>query len=143
MAKGDEKIAAEHDHQGLDELRYIQQVYQNQYTIAGNSINIVLQELQELNSAQKTLENTDIIKGKDTLNSIGAQFYMFGKVQDPNKVIVAVGANYLVEKDTDSAKEYVASLIQKRTESLNAITKSRKEIEKALIEISYKIESLH
>jgi prefoldin alpha subunit len=130
------------ENQGADELRYMQQVYQNQYTMIENSMNIVLRELQELNSAQKTLENIGLVNGKEILTGIGGDFYLPGKVEHPDKVLVGIGAGYVIEKDTDSAKMHVAGLIKKNTESLNSLTKSRKELEGALIEISYRLESL-
>ena len=129
------------DQKGLDELAYMQQVYQNQYNLVGNNINLLLQEVQRLNSAQKTIENLNLVKGKDVITNIGADFYLFGKVPNPDTVLVGVGAGYLVEKDPESAKEYVASLIKRRTEDLNLLTKNRKELENALVEISYRMEN--
>lgn len=128
------------DQQGADELRYIQQVYQNQYALIGNNINLLVQEVQQLNSAQKTIENLDLVKGKEVITNIGSDFYIFGKVPSPDTVLVGVGAGYLIEKDPESAKEYVANLLKKRTESLNLLTKNRKELENALVEISYRLE---
>ncbi|HIH50621.1 TPA: hypothetical protein HA291_04170, partial [Candidatus Micrarchaeota archaeon] len=46
-----------------------------------------------------------------------------------------------VEKAIDSAKERTAKLIQVRTDRLNRIVKNRKELEAALIEISYRLGS--
>ncbi|MDE1870764.1 MAG: prefoldin subunit alpha [Candidatus Micrarchaeota archaeon] len=127
--------------QSMEELRYIQQVYQNQYAMINNSINMVLRELQELNSAQKTLENIGLVKGKDTLTGIGGDFYLVGKVEDQSKVLVGIGEGYVIEKDTDSAKTHAAELIKKRTEDLNRLTKNKKEVESALLEVSYRIEN--
>ncbi|MGA2799873.1 MAG: prefoldin subunit alpha [Candidatus Micrarchaeaceae archaeon] len=124
-----------------DELRYVQQVYQNQYAVATNSINMILQELQELNSAQKTLENVNLVEGKEALTSIGADTFFFSRVQSTKSVVMAVGGGYLVEKAIDSAKERTAKLIQVRTDRLNRIVKNRKELEAALIEISYRLGS--
>ncbi|MGD0728825.1 MAG: prefoldin subunit alpha [Candidatus Micrarchaeaceae archaeon] len=128
--------------QSVEELKYIQQVYQNQYSIASNSINMALQELQELNSAQKTLENADLLEGKDMIMSIGAAFYSVNRIKDSKTFLVGVGANYLVEKTTDEAKEHVAKIIEKSNDNLNRLMKNRKELEAALIEISYKIDSM-
>jgi prefoldin alpha subunit len=128
--------------QSMEELRYMQQVYQNQYSIATNSINVLLQELQELNSAQKTLESVDIVKGKELVTSIGGDFYAFSTLKKLDTFLVAIGANYLVEKDVGSAKEFAAATIQKRNDNLSKMMKSRKEIEGALIEISYKLDSI-
>lgn len=127
--------------QGAEELRYMQQVYQNQYSVLSNSINMILRELQELNSAQRTLENIDLVEGKETLTGIGGDFYLVGSIKDPKSVLVGIGAGYVVEKETDPAKTFVANLIKKHTESLNRLTKNRRELENALIEISYRLEN--
>jgi prefoldin alpha subunit len=126
-----------------EELRYMQQVYQNQYAITSNSINMMLQELQELNSTQKTFENADLLDGREALSSIGADCFLFSRVQNPKSVLMAVGGGYLVEKDMDSAKERMAKIIKKRSDDLNKLMKSRKELEAALIEISYRLDSVH
>jgi prefoldin alpha subunit len=145
MAKDDAKSNGSSglDGAGADELRYVQQIYQNQYAVAANSTNMILQELQELNSAQKTLENVDMVEGKEVLTSIGADTFFFGKVQSAKSVIMAVGGGYLVEKEIDSAKARIAAVIQARTERLNKLMKNRKELESALIEISYRLGSMH
>src|ERR1700733_5972170 len=122
MAKEDAKIPQKLGEQGLDELRYIQQVYQNQYAMLGNSINMIIQELGQLNSAQKTLENMDLTEGKEVITNVGSDFYLFGKIPNSKSILVGVGAGYLVEKDIDSAKTYAAEIIKKRTENLNALT---------------------
>ncbi len=139
MANDDK--GAKLDRDGIEELRYIQQIYQNQYAMTGNSINALLRELQELSSAQKTLESMDLVQGKETLTGIGGDFYLVGKIENPKKALVGIGAGYVVEKDIDSAKLHVAELIKKHTENLNNVTKSRKQIENALIEISYRLEN--
>jgi prefoldin alpha subunit len=126
----------------VEELRYMQQVYQNQYTVTGNSVNMLLQELQELNSAQKTFENADLLDGREALTGIGADCFLFSKVQNPKSVLMAVGGGYLVEKDIDSAKERMAKIIKKRSDDLNRLMKSRKELEAALIEISYRLDGV-
>ncbi|MGD0510252.1 MAG: prefoldin subunit alpha [Candidatus Micrarchaeaceae archaeon] len=137
MADEDDRISPH----GMEELRYMQQVYQNQYSILTNSLNIVLRELQELNTAQKTLENIDLVEGKDTLTGIGGDFYLVGRIHNTKSALVGIGAGYVVEKETDSAKTHVADLIKKHTDELNKLTKNRRELENALMEISYRIEN--
>ncbi len=141
MAK-DSSPAAPRAGGNVEELRYMQQLYQNQYSIIGNSMNVALRELQELNSAQKTLESMETVSGKETLTSIGGDFYVTSMVADPNKVIVGVGAGVLVEKNIDDAKLYVSELIKRSTDNINSLTKGRKDVENALFEISYRLENI-
>lgn len=125
------------DEQG--ELRYMQQVYQNQYSMVNNSINMILRELQGLSSAQKTLEDMDLVNGKETLTGIGGDFYLSGSINKTDSVLVGIGAGYVIEKSVESAKTHAEELIKKHTESLNRLTKSKREIENALVEISYRM----
>jgi len=143
MAKSEEKKPETPDpQQGIQELQYIQQVYQNQYTVVSNSINIVLQELQQLNSAQNTIDNMNLVEGKEVIANIGSEFYLFSKIHDPKTVLVGIGAGYLIEKDVPAAKTYVANLIKTRTDNLSTLTKNRKDLENALVDLSYRIENL-
>jgi prefoldin alpha subunit len=125
----------------LDELRYMQQVYQNQYAALNNSMSAQMQEVQMLGAVQRTFESSDMLKGKETLMHIGASVYIKTSIKDSSHAIVSVGGGYLVEKSVEEAKAYVSTAMTKKTELVNKLAKSRKELQAALIELSYKIES--
>jgi prefoldin alpha subunit len=133
--KEDEKVNE------LEEMRYMQQVYQNQYAMLNNSVSMQVQEVQMLGAVQRTLESSDMLKGKETLMHVGGSVYMKTSVKDSGHAIVSVGAGYLVEKNIDEAKGYVSAMVAKKTELVNNLAKNRKELQAALIELSYKIES--
>ena len=124
----------------LEELQYMQQVYQSQYAALNNSMNMHMQDVQVLSAVQNTLENIDMMKGKETLMHAGASVYMKADIKDASRVIVSIGGGYLVEKDIDDAKGYVSRMIAKKTDVLSSMAKSRKELQSALIDISYKME---
>jgi prefoldin alpha subunit len=125
----------------LEELRYMQQIYQNQYAILNNSMTMHVQEMQALSAAQKALENNDLMEGSEALTHTGAGIYMKAKIKDAGHVIVGIGGNYFVEKGIDDAKGYVSKLIEKKTEIINRLTKSRRDLQGAIIDASYKIEN--
>ena len=126
--------------QDLDELRYIHQVYQNQYQVVSNSINIELQELQQLNMAQKSLESSELMNEKEILTNVGGDVYMRSKISDAKSAIIGIGGGYLIEKDVDASKNYIAKWIERKTESINKLIKNKRELEAALIDIAYKID---
>jgi prefoldin alpha subunit len=136
MAENDNEKAGE-----LDELRYMQQVYQNQYTALSNAMNMHVQDLQMLSAVQRTLENNGMLKGKETLMHVGASVYMKAEVKDYGHAVVSVGGGYLVEKSVDEAKGFVSTMLAKKTEVVNGMSRSRKELQAALIEMSYKLDS--
>lgn len=125
----------------IDELRYMQQVYQSQYAALNSSMNTHMQDVQMLGAVQNTLENNDLMKGKETLMHIGASVYMKTMTKDSASVIVSIGGGYLIEKGIDDAKGYVSKRMEKKTEELNSMAKGRKELQNALIDISYKMET--
>lgn len=128
--------------QSPEELQYLYQIYQSQYNNLGQEIGTRLDVLRQLDGAQKALEEMDAIKGKNTLIPVGADVYIDGKVNAGKTVIVGIGAKYLVEKPIDDAKGYVSKAMEKETDYINKLAKSRKEVEASLMDISYKLQEL-
>lgn len=118
-----------------EEMAYLERVYQNQYMMVGNAINSALQELQELTSAQKALEEMDKLAGKESFNSIGADFYLKSQIKKDTKVVIGVGGGFMVEKDTDSAKQTVKKRLDAKNEMITKLVKNRKELEAAMVDI--------
>jgi prefoldin alpha subunit len=124
----------------LDELGYARQVYQNQYALVSNSAQIVLQEMRELGASQHTLENMDLLTGKESLISTGAGIYIRAVPNNTNAVLVEVGGNYVVEKSVDDAKAFISRQVELKTGILNKLMKNKRELESALIDIEYKMD---
>ena len=118
-----------------EELAYLEGVYQNQYVMVGNAINSSLEELRELNSAAEALENMEKLSGKESFNSIGADFYLKSQIKTDTKVIVGVGGGFMVEKDNDAAKQTVRKRVDAKNEMISKLVKNRKELEAAMVEI--------
>ncbi|HVC58007.1 MAG TPA: prefoldin subunit alpha [Candidatus Acidoferrales bacterium] len=122
-----------------EELRYMYGVYQQQHGMITSTINMHMQDLQELNAAQRTLESSDMLNNKEMLTNIGADFFMKSKLTEANTVVVGVGSDYMVEKDVASAKAFVAKRIQVKSEILNKLGKNKKELEGAMVDIGYRL----
>lgn len=134
---GEEKTAG-----NLEELRYMQQLYQSQYGMVTEAMNAKLRELQELNRTRRTLDESDKVQGNDALLQLGAGFYLKSRVEESGNVIVGIGGGYLIEKDIPSAKMYATKLIKEKTGEVDALVKNRRELESAIMDISYRIEGL-
>jgi len=118
-----------------EEIAYMERLYQNQYMMVGNAINAALEELQQLNSASKALEEMDRLAGKDSFTSIGADFYLKAQIKKDTKVIIGVGAGFMVEKETDAAKVTVKKRMDAKNALLDKLVKSRRELEAAMVDI--------
>lgn len=126
----------------LEELRYLQQIYQNQYVTLANDINDRLEALRNFTSTQQTLENVDTVVNKNLLLGLGGGAYANGKIIDQKSFVISIGAGFMIEKDIAGAKAYVAKAIDRSTQNINRLNKSKKDLENAIIEVSYKIEEL-
>lgn len=126
----------------IEELRYLQQLYQNQYVGIAQEINIAIDALRTLDNVQGTLENIDTLNGKNSLVPVGPSTYLDGKITNAKSVVIGIGAGYLVEKDIDGAKSYISKMTEKETQHINRLNKAKREIEGALMEISYKADEL-
>lgn len=126
----------------IEEFRYLQQIYQNQYMLVNRELSTRSENLGELYSAQQTLENIDAIKDKGTMVPIGANVFAAGKVTDNKSIVVGIGAGYMVEKNIDEAKNYISKAIEQETKNVNQLNKNKKGVEAALMEIEYKINEL-
>ena len=126
----------------IDELRYMHQIYQNQYASIASEISTRLEALKNFQNTQQTLENIDTIVNKGMLLGLGGGAYASGTITNPKSIVVNVGAGFLVEKDIAGAKGYVAKAVDNTTNAISQLTKNRRELERVLMEIAYRIEEL-
>jgi prefoldin alpha subunit len=120
-------------------LRYLQQLYQGQYSGISNEMNQLLGHIGELEAALKTAENYNIVNGKNTLMHIGANVYLNANASKSETMLVGVGGGWMVEKSIDDSKLYVSKRIEKMTALFNRLSKDRKELENALMEVSQRL----
>ncbi|HUC38721.1 MAG TPA: prefoldin subunit alpha [Candidatus Acidoferrum sp.] len=123
-------------------LRYLQQLYQNQYTSIVNEMNRSMEYLNELNIAQKTIESTGELNGKGALIGLGAGMYITSSVKKINSILVGIGGGYVVEKSIDEAKQFTVARIERVTALFNRLVKSRNEVRNAAMDVSYRLDAL-
>lgn len=96
-------------------------------------INMVNAVITDLTYANMTLEGLEKHKGDEELFvPIGGNSYIKARLQDPDKVIVGMGAGVSVEKTLPEAKE----IIKKRLEELE---KTRMTLQQRFTQIAQKI----
>jgi prefoldin alpha subunit len=126
----------------LEEFRYLQQLYQNQYMSLAQELNGRMEMLKQLDTAQKTLEDIDSIKERDALVPVGYGTFAKGRILGSDTVMLSIGAGFMVEKSIAEAEAHIAKALDGETKYINKLNKSKRELESALTEISYKIEEL-
>ncbi len=122
-------------------LRYLQQLYRAQYSNISNEMNQLLGHIGELEAALKTADNYGIVNGRDTLMHIGANVYVKATASKSDTILVGVGGGWMVEKNIADSKLYISRRIGKMTDIFNRLSKDKKDLERALIEVSQRLET--
>ena len=111
------------------ELRFFEQTAE---TIQSriNMVNAVITDLTYASIALEGLEKEK--ENSELLVPIGSNSYIKAKLEDPDKIIVGMGAGVSVEKTLQEAKE----IVKKRQESLE---KTRLSLQQQLAQVAEKI----
>ena len=128
--------------EAVQNLQYMQQVYQNQYTTISREINAVMDYINELNAAKTSMEKFDRIKNSNILSPIGSSIFISAKAAEEPRVLVGVGSGYLVEKEIAKAIDYLSSRIEMHTKNMQELMKARGKAEDAMFEISTKLDKI-
>ena len=126
--------------EAVQNLQYMQQVYQNQYTTISREINAVMDYINELNAAKTSLEKFDRIKDSNMLSPIGSSVFISARAASEPKALVGVGGGYLIEKEIAKAVEYLSSRIDMHTKNMQELMKARGKAEDAMFEISARLD---
>ena len=101
-----------------------QQMYQFQYLkeqrdVLAQNLSIFNTSLQEHMNTKATLENLKNTKeDDDILVPIGSIAVMKSKIRDTNKVLINVSQDIVIEKDLDSAIEFIDKIVNQHTEQI-------------------------
>ena len=128
--------------EAVQNLQYMQQVYQNQYTTISREINAVMDYINELNAAKTSMEKFERIKNSNILSPIGSSIFISAKAAEEPRVLVGVGSGYLVEKEIAKAIDYLLSRIEMHTKNMQELMKARGKAEDAMFEISTKLDKI-
>lgn len=124
------------------QLRYLQNVYSQQYELLENEIAAFT---LAMGSVQK---NIDILEGKGRLENSSILIngdggvYIEASIKSISKVLVYIGAGYLIEKNAEEAKELLQTNSKKQEEAFRKLVSDRQRVEKELVDISYKLSAL-
>ncbi|MGC8652075.1 MAG: prefoldin subunit alpha [Candidatus Micrarchaeia archaeon] len=129
------------DNLGIDELRYMQQLYEQQYRMLSDSVTAASNELNELTAVQKALDDSGLIEGRELFTHVGSSFYVRSRAVDPKTFVVGIGGGYLAEMPIDYAKEYIAREIEKKSAELSAVMGDRKKVEEELLGVLHRIDA--
>ncbi|MGC8547405.1 MAG: prefoldin subunit alpha [Candidatus Micrarchaeia archaeon] len=125
----------------INRLTYLQAVYTQQYELISNEIATYSLAQETLLRNKDLLENAKGIEDSNVLMNSGNIFFE-AKTGKMDKVLVYVGAGYVLEKTAEEAKKFVDERSKETAEILEKLVKERSKIEQTLVEINYSLSAL-
>jgi prefoldin alpha subunit len=132
------------DEQELAESVRTLEFYKSQLENYDQQFNFLGTTLKEHSQAKETLEGyKNLQEGQETLIPIGAGSFLFGKVSEPTKAMVGIGADMVVETDMDSALKKMDERIAEIEEAMKNLSERYQEVAQKASELSAKIQSAY
>ena len=123
----------------LMQLRYLQNLYMQQYENLENSIATYTMTNTSLLRNMELLEKSKSVEGSCILISGEGGAYVPAKIEKIDKIMTYVGGGYMIEKSVGEAIEFLKSNSKKGEEMLNRMLSDKKRLESELVDIEYRI----
>ncbi len=126
--------------QEIQAINYTIQVLEEQANMLNERQDYLLETLQGLSITQSTIDELEKLpENHEIILPIGNRAYLKARVQEPSKILIAIGKDVIVEKALPDARAYTQKMIidvkdaQKKTkEQLSQIIKKLDELKGAL-----------
>lgn len=120
----------------INQLSYIYQVLQNQASALIDQLNLLETQIQGVNTSLKSLQGLkEVQPDHEIIVSLGANAYTYAKILDPNKILVSVGKEIVIEKDVDSAIKSMDDLRKKYENLRDKLNENYRDVSSKLNEI--------
>ncbi|NJE48266.1 prefoldin subunit alpha [Thermococcus sp. 9N3] len=127
----------------MEKLAYEYQLLQAQAQLLAQNLELLTLGRDEFKAVKETLEELKKTEGEvEILVPIGAGSFLKGKITDKENAIVSVGAGYAVEKNLDSAIEYLEERIKEYDEAIAKTQEALKKLEAQLGELAKRAQEL-
>ncbi len=92
-------------------------ILQQQFEFLKNQIDTIDNSLHLVKTTKKTIEGLAELKSGDELVvPIGGMAYIKAKILEPNKILMYVGSDLIIEKNFEESTEYIDELIKRHNE---------------------------
>ncbi len=97
----------------LQNLNFLQQ----QFESLKNQIEIIDNSLHLVKTTKKTIEGlTELKSGDEIVVPIGGMAYIKANTLEPNKILMYVGSDVIIEKNYEESTKYIDELIKRHNE---------------------------
>jgi prefoldin alpha subunit len=116
------------EEQQAQQLMQQLQMLENHFTQLAQQENTIVNIIREANSAIQSISETKTKTESDNLVPIGMGVYIKSKIQSKDKIIIDVGSGVAVEKDQNSAINWLESRLKELEIALQNVSSQRKQV---------------
>ena len=116
------------EEQQAQQLMQQLQMLENHFTQLAQQENTIVNIIREANSAIQSISETKTKTESDSLVPIGMGVYIKSKIQSKEKIIIDVGSGVAVEKDQNSAINWLESRLKELEIALQNVNSQRKQV---------------
>ena len=116
------------EEQQAQQLMQQLQMLENHFTQLAQQENTIVNIIREANSAIQSISETKTKTESDNLVPIGMGVYIKSKIQSKEKIIIDVGSGVAVEKDQNSAINWLESRLKELEIALQNVSSQRKQV---------------
>ncbi|UCE37121.1 MAG: prefoldin subunit alpha [Thermoplasmata archaeon] len=118
--------------------------YRTQLESFDQQYEFMTMSLREHTRAKETMEGYKAVsEGTETLIPIGAGSYLFTKAANPEKAVVGIGADVVIETNMDDAISKIDDRIKEIEGAMKALGEKYQEVANSAQELSAKIQSAY
>ena len=121
------------EEQQAQQLMQQLQMLENHFTQLAQQENTIVNIIREANSAIQSISETKTKTESDNLVPIGMGVYIKSKIQSKDKIIIDVGSGVAVEKDQNSAINWLESRLKELEIALQNVSSQRKHVADNLV----------
>lgn len=126
----------------IEQLRYLQGLYSQQYENLQNSIASYSMSATALQRNIELLERYGTVQNSRIMVSGEGGVYVPAKLEGADSVLTYVGGGYLVEQQPEEALGFMKENQKKGEQLLNRMLSEKKKVEGELIDIEYKLNAI-
>lgn len=124
------------------QLQYLYNLYTQQHSMLENEIGTLTLTTAAINRNIEMLESKERLSGSKILVNGEGGAYLSATLDPMDKVLVYVGAGYMLEKNTEQAREYLKSARAKQEEAIRKLSADRQRVGKEIVSVSYNLSQL-
>lgn len=121
-------------------MQYALQLYQERYESVTTTMTRLMDEVASLRDVEASLGRLPGSGGKPSMINAGMGFMVDARIGEAKSVTVAIGGGIMAEKGVDEAKAIASDRIRIREEALKKLAGERKELERAIYDLTYRIQ---